>query len=159
MFLVFSCENGKPQNYESLFSSQAQKSIEDRDLYPWQGLTLEMNFPAKGYRFRFKLISLWPHYSWSALTCWRRKGHSGLGQPHSVLSLSRVREKKMAKKKLGIWVLHKFVQMSGTQLGRHIIPGLQCLPLAKLMVLICKGSFGKCLWLMLAHLHNSIWCK
>lgn len=55
------------------------------------------------------------------------------------------KKKKVAEKKRGIWVLHEFVHMSGTQLERHIIPGLQCLPLAKLMVLICKGSFGKCL--------------
>ena len=36
-------------------------------------------------------------------------------------------KKKVAKKKLGTRVLHTFVQMSGTQLERDIIPGLQCL--------------------------------
>lgn len=38
---------------------------------------------------------------------------------------------KVAKKKLGIQVLYTFVQVSGTQLERHTITGLQCLPPGK----------------------------
>lgn len=56
------------------------------------------------------------------------------------------------------WRLHLSVQRSRT-FGDCIFPGRQCLPLAKLMLSICKGSLGKCLWLMLAHLHKAALCK
>lgn len=48
-----------------------------------------------------------------------------------MLTLKHFIQKKGDQEEIGIWVMYTFEQLSRTQLERHIIRGLQRLPLGK----------------------------
>lgn len=61
-----------------------------------------------------------------SFTAWRGEGHSGAGEAHAVLCSNQGGlGEKGSKKKVGICVLHTFVQMYTAQLERYVLPGLQ----------------------------------